>query len=175
MTTAPPPRILNASYTVLCIWKRDVHVNSKVGTFKWCLLSTDLMRRCFQIVLVVEDVRFESRTTPAILTEVFFGPFRWTGGIVPRLRHNRLLPSPFKFIIHFAILYYVAADSIVLYPTRIAHKSYSCKRKRRPIGLWDVEAHTFALDNRLTIGGEVVSLTRRPPFTRRKIPGTHFC
>jgi hypothetical protein len=31
------------------------------------------------------------------------------------------------------------------------------------------------LDNRLTDGGEVVSLTRRPPFTLRKIPGTDFC
>jgi hypothetical protein len=31
------------------------------------------------------------------------------------------------------------------------------------------------LDNRLTDGGEVVSLTRRPPFIPRKIPGTHFC
>jgi hypothetical protein len=31
------------------------------------------------------------------------------------------------------------------------------------------------LDSRLTDGGEVVSLTRRPPFTLRKIPGTHFC
>jgi hypothetical protein len=30
------------------------------------------------------------------------------------------------------------------------------------------------LDNRLTDGGEV-SLTRLPPFTPRKIPGTHFC
>jgi hypothetical protein len=29
------------------------------------------------------------------------------------------------------------------------------------------------LDNRLTDGGEVVSLTRRPHFTLRKIPGTH--
>jgi hypothetical protein len=29
-------------------------------------------------------------------------------------------------------------------------------------------------DNRLTDGGEVVSLTRRPPFTPSKIPGTHF-
>jgi hypothetical protein len=28
------------------------------------------------------------------------------------------------------------------------------------------------LDNRLTDGGEVVTLTRRPPFTTRKIPGT---
>jgi hypothetical protein len=31
------------------------------------------------------------------------------------------------------------------------------------------------LDNRLTVGGEVVNLTRRPVFTPRKIPGTHFC
>jgi hypothetical protein len=30
------------------------------------------------------------------------------------------------------------------------------------------------LDNRLTDGSEVVTLTRRPPFTSRKIPGTHF-
>jgi hypothetical protein len=30
------------------------------------------------------------------------------------------------------------------------------------------------LDNRRTHGGEVVSLTHRPPFTPRKIPGTHF-
>jgi hypothetical protein len=29
------------------------------------------------------------------------------------------------------------------------------------------------LDNRLTDGGEVVRLTRRPPFTPRNIPGTH--
>jgi hypothetical protein len=28
---------------------------------------------------------------------------------------------------------------------------------------------------RLTGGGEVVSLTRRSPFTRRDIPDTHFC
>jgi hypothetical protein len=31
------------------------------------------------------------------------------------------------------------------------------------------------LDNRLTDGGEVVSLTRRPPLPPMKIPGTHFC
>jgi hypothetical protein len=30
------------------------------------------------------------------------------------------------------------------------------------------------LDNRLTDGGEVVTLTPRQPFTPRKIPGTHF-
>jgi hypothetical protein len=31
------------------------------------------------------------------------------------------------------------------------------------------------LDNQRTDGGEVVSPTRRPPFTPRNIPGTHFC
>jgi hypothetical protein len=30
------------------------------------------------------------------------------------------------------------------------------------------------LDSRITDGGEVVSLTRRPPCTPRKIPDTHF-
>jgi hypothetical protein len=31
----------------------------------------------------------------------------------------------------------------------------------------------YFLENRLIDGGEVVML--RPPFTPRKIPGTHFC
>jgi hypothetical protein len=31
------------------------------------------------------------------------------------------------------------------------------------------------LDNRLTDGGEVFSLTRRPRFTPRNIPSTHLC
>jgi hypothetical protein len=31
------------------------------------------------------------------------------------------------------------------------------------------------LDNWLTDGGDVISLTRRPSFTSKKIPGTHFC
>jgi hypothetical protein len=31
--------------------------------------------------------------------------------------------------------------------------------------LWNFEASTFSLDNRLTDVGKVVSLTRRPPFT----------
>jgi hypothetical protein len=34
---------------------------------------------------------------------------------------------------------------------------------------------THFVDNQLIVGGEVVSLRRRPPFTPRKIPGTHFC
>jgi hypothetical protein len=52
--------------------------------------------------------------------------------------------------------------SIKQYINAIKVKSYPCNR---PWRLWDVEAPTFSLDNRLTDGGEVVSLTRRPTFT----------
>jgi hypothetical protein len=34
---------------------------------------------------------------------------------------------------------------------------------------------TTVVDSRLTDVDEVVSPTRRTPFTPRKIPGTHFC
>jgi hypothetical protein len=34
---------------------------------------------------------------------------------------------------------------------------------------------TLVLDHQLTDAGDIVSLTRQPPFTPRKIPGTHFC
>jgi hypothetical protein len=40
-----------------------------------------------------------------------------------------------------------------------------CERSRLP----------HFLDNRLTDGGEVVILTCRPPFTPKKISGTHLC
>jgi hypothetical protein len=43
-----------------------------------------------------------------------------------------------------------------------------------PLGLREVEAPTFS-DFRLIDGGKVVSPTRRPLFTPRKIPGIHFC
>jgi hypothetical protein len=33
----------------------------------------------------------------------------------------------------------------------------------------------YFLDNRLTDGGKVDSLTRRTPFTLSEIPASHFC
>jgi hypothetical protein len=51
---------------------------------------------------------------------------------------------------------------------QVVKKNYSCNRPRRLIGLWDVEAPTFSLDSRLTDGGKVVSLTRRPPYTSQE-------
>jgi hypothetical protein len=50
----------------------------------------------------------------------------------------------------------------------------SLYRPWRPLGLREVEAPTFS-DIRLTDGGIVVSPTRQPLFTPRKVPGTHFC
>jgi hypothetical protein len=44
-------------------------------------------------------------------------------------------------------------------------ENYRYNRPWTPIGLWDVEAPTFSLYNRLTDGGKVFSLTRRQPFT----------
>jgi hypothetical protein len=50
----------------------------------------------------------------------------------------------------------------------------SIYRPWRSLGLREVEAPTFS-DIRLIDGGKVVSPTRRPLFTRRTFPGTHFC
>jgi hypothetical protein len=59
-----------------------------------------------------------------------------------------------------------------------------CKKKKDkaiPVtgrgGPYDCEALRFLhfLDYHFTDGGEIISLTRRPPFTARQIPGTHFC
>jgi hypothetical protein len=55
----------------------------------------------------------------------------------------------------------------------VALVKLSLYRPWRPLGLREVEAPTFS-DIRLTDGGKV-SPTRRPLFTPRKIPGTHFC
>jgi hypothetical protein len=50
----------------------------------------------------------------------------------------------------------------------------SLHRPWRPLRLPEVWDPTFS-DIRLTDGGKVVSPTRRPLFTARKIHGTHFC
>jgi hypothetical protein len=48
------------------------------------------------------------------------------------------------------------------------------KQAMEALGLREVQAPTFS-DIRLTDGGKVVSPTRRPLFTPRKIAGIHFC
>jgi hypothetical protein len=56
-------------------------------------------------------------------------------------------------------------------------KSIRVTGHRGPLGCETLRTPHF-LDSRLTDGGEVVSLTSRPPFTPsppRQISGTHFC
>jgi hypothetical protein len=50
-------------------------------------------------------------------------------------------------------------------PVKGCEGLYGCEMSRLP----------HSLDSRLTDGGKVVSLARRPSFTPGKIPGTHFC
>jgi hypothetical protein len=50
----------------------------------------------------------------------------------------------------------------------------SLYRPWRPLGLREVEAPTFS-DILLIYGGKVVSTTRCPLFTPRKISDSHFC
>jgi hypothetical protein len=45
---------------------------------------------------------------------------------------------------------------------------YLCNWPWRSIVLLDVEASTFCLDDRLRDGGEIVSPSRRPPFTPQR-------
>jgi hypothetical protein len=44
-------------------------------------------------------------------------------------------------------------------------------------GPWGCETSRLPhfLDNQFAYGGDVASLMRQPPFTTRKIPGSHFC
>jgi hypothetical protein len=49
-----------------------------------------------------------------------------------------------------------------------------CNRPWRPIG-FETSRFPHFLDDLFTDIGEVVSLNRRPPFTPKKFPGTHFC
>jgi hypothetical protein len=53
-------------------------------------------------------------------------------------------------------------------------KAIPAKGRGDPYGC-EKSSFPHFLDKWLTDGGDVVSLTRRPSFTPRKIPGTHFC
>jgi hypothetical protein len=56
---------------------------------------------------------------------------------------------------------------------QIKGKAIPATGRRGPLGYVTSKLPHFQ-DNQLTDGGEVVSLTRPPAFTPRKIPGTQF-
>jgi hypothetical protein len=59
-------------------------------------------------------------------------------------------------------------------PQESSKVKFTLYRPWRPLELREVEAPIFS-DIRLIDDGKVVSPTRRPLLTPRKIPGTHFC
>jgi hypothetical protein len=65
-----------------------------------------------------------------------------------------------NYILIIYIIYSIHICNIIPVTGRVRPQVYETLRLRH------------FLDNRLTDGGEVVSLMRRPPFTARKIPGT---
>jgi hypothetical protein len=64
--------------------------------------------------------------------------------------------------------------AIHIFPKQIKSEAISVTKRR---GLQGCESSRIPhfVDNRLTDGGEVVSLMRRPSFTPKEIPVTHFC
>jgi hypothetical protein len=55
---------------------------------------------------------------------------------------------------------------------RVGRQNHPWSRSWRHLALWDVEFPTFPRQS--VHSGNVASLTRRPYFTTRQIPGTHF-
>jgi hypothetical protein len=68
-----------------------------------------------------------------------------------------------QFYLSIYIYIYIYEGTAI--PVRGRRGAYGCETSRFP----------HFLDNRVTDGGQVVSLTRRPPFSPRKFLGTHFC
>jgi hypothetical protein len=70
----------------------------------------------------------------------------------------------------------MTAENSILFIANVQNKgkAISVRGCRRPQSCEPLRLPHF-IDDRLTDGGKVVSLTSRPLFTTRKIPGTHFC
>jgi hypothetical protein len=100
--------------------------------------------------------------------------------------------TPLTFFIHYRQYFvsfqslfsrsdnFFSTNSFPFKPSSVLHVRYIEPFKAIPVracgGLYgcDTSRLPHFLDNRLTDGGEVVSLMRRPPLTPKKIPGTDF-
>jgi hypothetical protein len=85
-----------------------------------------------------------------------------------------------SFIAVITLYYFLLTPTVtdiphyVYVPQYIKGKAIPVKGRGSPKGC-ETSRLPYFLYNWLTDGGEVVSLTRRPSFTPRKIPGTYFC
>jgi hypothetical protein len=85
-----------------------------------------------------------------------------TGGRITELQNTTVSEKTAQERINATLLPATGALSALRLCVSTLWFSYLCNRPWRPVGLWDVEAPTFSLDNRLIDGGEFVSLTRWP-------------
>jgi hypothetical protein len=104
-------------------------------------------------------------------------PFWFNYSVLQPLCHN-IIRANKRIQIRWAVLVSCVAYRTNSYKMLVVVKKKKVKlplyRPWRPLGLREVEAPTFS-DIWHIDGGKVVSPTRRPLFTPRKIPGTHFC
>jgi hypothetical protein len=127
------------------------------------LVWTDVSEEHITSILRVEKSACEEPNCSHLLTLVprtqIFLPWRWKRYVPPKRWFTQNLHGATSQKTAFFIVTAVKTSNL----TTI--KSYPCKRPWRAIGLWDVKAPTFSLDNWLTDDGKVVSLAHRPPFT----------
>jgi hypothetical protein len=75
------------------------------------------------------------------------------------------LSSVLLLLLLLLLLYYSKGNKCKVIPVTGRESPWGCETSKLP----------HFLDSRVTDGGKLVSLMRRPPFTPRKIAGTHFC
>jgi hypothetical protein len=127
--------------------------------------------------LPLAEIPFTWDKTTILKTEKRFANFCWVRWIASLPSYGRSfdkcicmvgISNWVVFLLDVSLLHKVNCES------EKVKVELSLYRPWRPLGLPEVEAPTFS-DIRLADGGKVVSPTRRPLFTPRKIPATHFC
>jgi hypothetical protein len=81
---------------------------------------------------------------------------------------------PLGFLKHLFLLGHLIKDFCAMLMSPIKGKTITVAGHGDPYGC-ETSRLPYFLENRLTDGGEFVSLTRWPPFTPKNIAGTHFC
>jgi hypothetical protein len=137
-----------------------------VSTLVWCLAGL-LVLRPHCIIRFLFIVHFESERKKIITSRHHKWPLK------PKMVYFFHWNTIFRFELIFLYLLNTLHTCFQIFQCK-GKKSIPVTGRGRP---WGCETSRFPhfLDNRLTRGGKVVSLTRLLPFTPRNIPGTHFC
>jgi hypothetical protein len=125
---------------------------------QWTRFQNTIIMRCYLSKgHTVTDMWYTNECFISAVTVYIWGAWVWLPG--PALQHLPYMTSP---IVQNSCVVKVKGKAI---PVTGHGGRLGCETSGLP----------HFLDNRLIDGGEAVCLTTRPPFTTRKIPGTHFC